>query len=372
MKYNFLAENITDDISQGNYNFFSVGSFFVEDAVRLIKILHIFASFILNLLYIISYIKIKHSKRIHNKNSFSFILIINILIANFIHTFSFLLNWMKFIKNDYWEFNDNSKLYRVGGLLIGNPLNKMETCKIQGFLMIYSSLSQDLLINIFFYIIDRGEIPEKFKFQIILIIFSFFIPLLFSFIYLITNNIGINERYCHIKKFYFKDNAYHFNKSFIALTSVLYSFRGINLIISCVFLYRIIKSVKLDEYNKIYFLRIAIILITQILAISLEIINVIFEQTIGYDYRYIFSDLFLIMNTFDGIIFPLIISFSNSTYSNLFCKKERERSETIITEDEYNNESCESSARIDEKIVDDKKRFSLAQCIDSNNFDNSF
>ena len=362
MKIIFFGDN-KSKIKEGNYDFFSAKSFFAEDAVRLIKFLNILISFILYLLYIISYLKMKCIKKIRKKNSFSFILIINLLTENFLHTFSFLLNWI--IKGD------NS--YHIGGLLIGNPSNNMAMCKIQGFLMIYSALSQDFLINIFFYIINSEKIPKKFGLKMMLIIFSFLIPLIFSFIYFITDNIGINERYCHIKKFYFdnSDNSYHFNNNFVILIVILYLFRGINLVISCIFLYKIIKYIKQDDFNKIYIIRIVIILVTQILSITLEIINTICEQSVGYNSKYIISDIFLCINTLDGIIFPLICSLSNSTYTNLFCMKER--TETMMTEEDFNNyETPDSSAKIDEKVTNEKKRFSLAQCIDSNNFDISF
>jgi hypothetical protein len=45
----------------------------------------------------------------------------------------------------------------------------------------------------------------------------------------------------------------------------------------------------------------------------------------------------------------------------------------MMTEEDFNNyETPDSSAKIDEKVTNEKKRFSLAQCIDSNNFDISF
>ena len=72
-------------------------------------------------------------------------LIINILIVNIIHSSSYLLNWMRYVKNDYYEFsldeNHKNKKYHIGGLLIGNPKNKEWVCLLQGYLMIFSSLS---------------------------------------------------------------------------------------------------------------------------------------------------------------------------------------------------------------------------------------
>ena len=192
MNYYFLGEkntNISEEIRKGDYNFFSGKSFFVADAFRLIKIINIFISFILNLLYILSYIKTKRKKRNNKKNSFSFILIINILIANFLHTFSFIFNWMVNVRDNYYELPVDNNNYHIGGLLIGNPLNSITMCSLQGFLMIYSSLSQDFLINVLFYFINNSEIPSKFKLRLLLLICGYLIPLLFSFIYLVTDNI---------------------------------------------------------------------------------------------------------------------------------------------------------------------------------------
>ena len=82
---------------------------------------------------------------------------------------------MRYVKNDYYEFsldeNHKNKKYHIGGLLIGNPKNKEWVCSLQGYLMIFSSLSQDSLINVFFYFINNSEIPKKLKSRIILIIF---------------------------------------------------------------------------------------------------------------------------------------------------------------------------------------------------------
>ena len=202
------SKNISEQIKDGDYNFFSASAFFVNDVFRLIKFIIIFISFILNLLYIISYIKIKAAKKIkYKKNSFSFLVIINILIVNFIHSSSYLLNWMRYVKNDYYEFsldeNHKNKKYHIGGLLIGNPKNIEWVCSLQGYLMIFSSLSQDSLINVFFYFINNSEIPKKLKSRIILIIFGYAIPFLFSIIYIITKSVGINFRFCYVKKFYF-------------------------------------------------------------------------------------------------------------------------------------------------------------------------
>ena len=52
-------------------------------------------------------------------------------------------------------------LVEVGALLVGNP-NHLSACHAQGFLLISSSISQDFLINIFFYMVSSSkELNEK-------------------------------------------------------------------------------------------------------------------------------------------------------------------------------------------------------------------
>ena len=57
MKIIFFGDHNKDNIKEGKYDFFSTESFFAEDAVRFLKFINILISFILNLLYIISYLK---------------------------------------------------------------------------------------------------------------------------------------------------------------------------------------------------------------------------------------------------------------------------------------------------------------------------
>ena len=114
-------------------------------------------------------------------------------------------------------------------------------------------------------------------------------------------------------------------------------------------------------------------LITQVISISIEIIFFILDQTKKSNDDLTISDIFLCINTLDGIFFPLIFSLSNSTYSNLFFSKTR--NETMTTVTEYDNNRFESldSPQGKVEIDDDEKiRFTLVQFIDTNNFDISF
>ena len=141
-------KGINEQIKTSSYNFFSVKSFFgFDDITRFIKITNIFFSFILYLI-----IMLFSLKRKRKDNSIILFLIINILIINFIHTFAYILNWVTNIDKAY--ILDGK--YKIGGLLIGNPINNYSICQIQGFILLYTSLSQDCSINILFYLINKS------------------------------------------------------------------------------------------------------------------------------------------------------------------------------------------------------------------------
>ena len=83
-------------------------------------------------------------------------IMITVLIVNFIHTFSYFFEWVikEGIDTYTIEVGEIKKFNaKVGALLVGNP-NKMPSCNAQGFLLISSSISQDFLINIFFYMVS--------------------------------------------------------------------------------------------------------------------------------------------------------------------------------------------------------------------------
>ena len=96
---NYTNGTIEYQIHHGNYTFFSLISFFgLDDFVRFIKMSYIFISCILNLIMIISLRKGNLRKNI---NPVAFQLISNILVINFIHSFSFMINWVTNLDNAY-------------------------------------------------------------------------------------------------------------------------------------------------------------------------------------------------------------------------------------------------------------------------------
>lgn len=356
-------QNITDLIKNGSYNFFSADLFFgFGDAIRLVKMIHIFLNFILLLLILISIIK--NRKR---RLSISLKLTANILIINFMHTLSYIINWVTNLDKAYVIDNNN----KIGGLLVGAPLKNFGVCEFQGFMLIFTALSQDILINIFFYIINRPSIPSKQKIIVIYASLGYFLPFLIAFIYFLIGGLGLNDRYCYIKKFKFEfdsnnNPAYYLYDYFRVLIVIVYLIRGINLMISCYLLYNIIKFVKSHNIKKNYILKSSTILIVQMITVSIGIIYRISNIIPGSDNTF-FSNIFLNINTLDGIFFPLSYSLSNGIYTDLFCHNFNNDSIMSIYDD---SDEISNNSILDTK---NEKSFAMVDVKeDNNNFDISY
>ena len=369
----------SDNINKKNYNFYKPIYFFgfgdkdySSDSVRILKLLYILISFILNLLIIISLLKKK-------KKKFSIALILtgNVLIINFIHSFCYSFEWIlkEEGKNLIIDKNGNSganiadTTYEIGGLLIGNP-NNLGVCKFQGFSLIFSALSQDILINIFFYIVNRPKVPNKNLIRIILIVLGYFIPLLISLIYILKDAIGINDKFCYIKKFYKTENSYKYNENYAISITIIYSLRFINLIISSILLYKIIIYVKQNKLKNMYILKLSAILIVQVLTILIGLIYRIFGL-ISESFSRNFARIFLCINTLDAILFPLSYSLSNGIYNHLFCGISTTDNMYLSDDqaDVLSNKSTNSSKSAGNH---EEKTFAMVDVKDDNNFDLSY
>jgi len=314
-----MTRNITDP----NYSLMSAKDFFGgTDYIRIVILIYIFLSFVLNFIdfFVVG-------KTIFRKRSVSFGLIITcaILLVNFIHTFAYCFEWV--IKKGivtYKISNENKEEYQVGGLLTGNP-SHFFSCIAQAFILIASSLSQDCIINIFFYMITTEKGKIKKKYIILLLIASAIFPIFFTSIYYFTDNLGLNDKFCYVSKFRFKiqsnqstnkaEVSYQYNNLFEELVIVIYSVRVINFGFSIYFLIKIIRYIRLLKKNKIYIFKSILIPLIQL-----------FTVLIGVIYRIIticdpkkseeLSWIYLALNTSDGILFPLIFLFQNDIYRN--------------------------------------------------------
>lgn len=373
--------NYTNILLGNNYNFYRAAYFFgfgdnnySSDSVRFVKLLYILISLILNSLIIIS---IKKKK---SKYSIGLLLTGNILFINFIHTFSYSFEWV-LKESDYNRtlyiseignvLNNktlDSDYYEVGGLLVGN-MNKIGACVTQGFLLVFSAICQDILINIFYFVINRPKIPSERKIKLYLIL-GYCIPILISIIYLLCNQFGLNDKFCYVKKFSYENESYKFNKYFPVIVMVIYTLRFFNLIISIYLLFQIYKYVKSNNIQKTYILKSSSILIIQIITIS---IGFIYRLTSAIDDKISrnIAAVFLYLNTLDGILFPLIYSLNNGIYRDLF--GDSSKMQSILDDDEEvnatettNNETSVNATGANEKT------FAMVDVKGNNNFDLSY
>lgn len=390
-----MVDKLTpENIQRANYSFYSSRYFFgfgdenyTFGPVRIVKLLYAIISFILNLLIVISLLKRK-------KKKFSIALILtgNILLMNFIHTFSYTFEWvlkeddvnkdrgLYILKNgtilNRTATNDiKENYYLIGGLLIGNP-NNMGICQFQGFLLVFSALSQDFLINIFFYIINLPKIPSQNIIRVFLLLLGYCTPLIISFIFLLIKGLGINDKFCYIKKFDFTINeknivTYKVKDNFIVLVYSIYIIRFLNLLLSLVLLIKIIRYVKLNKLKNMYILKLSTILIVQVVTIFIGLIYR-FGGSIYEGFSRNFSTIFLCINTIDGILFPLSYSLSNGVYKNLFCGISSKDSLEYISGDEDEMLSCGSTNSLIGHSPTVEKTFAMVDVKDDNNFDLSY
>lgn len=362
----FLDEtgtNYTKEIENGDYSFFSVSTFFgFDDGIRLIKIIYIIISFILNLIIFVILFKRKSKKY-----SIGLQLTGNLLMINFIHTFAYLLNWVTHL-NESYKLKVNLKIYDIGGLLIGNPKNNFWMCQTQGFLIIFSSMSQDIFINIFFYIINKSSIITKRNLTFLSYSLGYILPFLYALIYLFIGGIGLNDRYCFIKKFEFEDTGYSFNLEFRPLIVALYTIRGINFIINIILLIKIIKYVYSHNLNYMYIFKSSILLIIQIITISIGIIYRVSNLSIDAD-NTAFSNLFLCINTIDGILFPLSFCLSNRIFCNLCNPNYLESSLNSLSDDTDDLNLNKSYASMPINSNDNETNLAMVDLNNENNFD---
>ena len=332
----------TTNILTGNYNFDVSKYFFNADIFRLIIIIFIIISFIVNVLYFITSLKTKFKDEILQIN---LILTRNILFINFLHKFSYLYEWVLqnvdnesslYVNKDNGEIGtienkDDKNYFRIGGLLVGN-MYKMEACQAQGFFLVFTSLSQDILILILFYMINKSTRLSKAKTCIFLSV-GYLCSFIISIIYLSVNGLGLNDKYCFIKKFIFDekqlDKPYQMHSYFILMIIIYYLIRLIFIIISSILLYKIVQYIKKNEYGKGYLIRLASFLLLQIFSIAFGIMYRI-GGMINEKFSRDFVDIFLIVNNLDALVFPLFSFFSNNMYLNLCGKKKNDELENVF------------------------------------------
>ena len=361
MLYNFKINpnNNGSRIVDRNYDLFELKYFFgINDMTRLIILIFIFISLILNIIIVTILIK---RKKANKKGVFSLsgILTLNILIVNFLHTTSYIFNWV--IKNDETEFHKpNKRPINVGGLLVGNPSN-FKPCFLQGFLLIFFSMSQDFIINIFFAFVNMDGKEKRFIFILVILIAGYIFPFCITLIYSNLKLIGINEKVCYIAKYSYKiddktgEVQYFPEKNYNYFKAIIFSIRGLNLILTLFFIIRAIRYIQRSEKKD----RKADKLISSLPVISVAFftlsIYLIFRIVFFVDSRLEekYMDIYLLLNSVDAVLLPIVFFINHGIYRYFCCCCP----EINYESDNYDNDTSIKDEIILENIIlkDEKK-----------------
>lgn len=335
-----------DNITNPDYSILTTYNFYVGgDYVRVIILIYILLCFIFNLFILIA---ILISKK---KLSFISKITLSMLFVNFIHTFSYIYEWVIKIEGKTITIGDEEDNTKVGFLLTGNP-NHMGACLTQSFSLISSSISQDFLINIFFYLINNTNTPDKKSIWLLVLILAIIFPIIVTLILLLLGALGINDRFCYVNKYKYNKtlNRYEFYQGFEAGVTIVYSIRSINLIFSFYIFCGIIKYILKKNLKVSYILKISSILIIQLVTITIGVIYRI-SSYFSKKFSVNFSGVYLILNTVDGVLFPLFFILSNGLHKilirgNDLGDNEEEEDVRNIDDDEDNNNNEEMEKNI--------------------------
>ena len=352
-----MFENFSkNSIYNKDYNYFSVKNFFGgrDDPSRLIILIFILLSFVLNviIIYILSFYRKKRDF------SLSGSLTLNILIVNFLHTLSYILNWI--IRNDEInnDIENNNSDIEVGALLKGNP-SDFGFCQAQGFLLIFLSLSQDIIIIIFLAFINiEKRRRKKFLASIILILGGYISPLLITIYFYYFDLIGISEKFCYISKYLFSiDNGtnevlYEKENNYKSLISIIFALRFSSFILAIILVRKAFNYIKIaknpDKKKEILKYSLPVVLVaffTLCMDLIFKIISIIDNKL---EEKYI--EIYVVLSSIDSILLPLAFSIRHNIYIYFCCCFRRNNFE-ISSINESDNEISIKDLEIDEKLL---------------------
>ena len=361
-----------DDINNPDYSIINAYNFFVgDDYVRVIILLYILFCFILNILIIIAILKSK------KKLSFISKVTLSILFVNFIHTFSYIYEWVIKIEGKTKIVGEEEDNTRVGFLLVGNP-NDMAACLTQSFSLIASSISQDFLINIFFYLINKPETPNLLCVWLAVLILAFIVPFIITFILYLIGALGINDRFCYINKYKYNTTKkdYELYNGFEYGVTIVYSIRAINLVFSFYIFFKILKYIMIKKLKIAYIFKMSSILLIQLVTITIGVVYRI-SSYFSKKFSVNFSGIYLILNTVDGVLFPLSFIISSGMHkllgkiiSGKVVEDNEEEAERNTIEDYDNNENDDNDNDINNHNEDLEKNIPM-QDLSNKNYDSN-
>ena len=323
-----------NNVTNPDYSFANAKHFFGgTDPIRIVIIIYIFLSLIFNTInLIVFFITMKRAER---KIPLAIWVMIAVLIVNFIHTFTYFFEWVVKEEVGTTEVEIRGINVKVGGLLTGNP-NHIFACDLQGFLLISSSISQDFLINIFFFMVSTSkEIKEKYI-KIVFIVLGVAFPFIFTLILELTGSLGINDEFCYVKKFEYEiDNDLVIYKSyqyFQPVVIVVYFIRVINLVGTAIFLKKIISYIRSRNESRMYLFKSIFIPIIQLFTIGIGVLYRVINIS-SPEASVNLSAPYLILNTSDGVFFPIGFFLQNNIWEylkKLFSSNKTEEKENLI------------------------------------------
>ena len=344
---------------------FSVENFF-KGYDRRIILCYALISLIINL-YIVISIYFAKNKKI----SIVIKLSASILSANFINIFAYTFEWV--ICNDKSKKYDG---YFKIGLLFGNSkYNK--TCQLQSFLLLSSSMCQDYLMILFFYMVNRGKIIKELYINL-LIFLSIIFPIIISIFCLNLGIFGVNDDFCYLQKYHKSSNniidLYTYNDYIRVFTFIIFFIRLMNFSVTMYFLVNIIKYIKNENKSFRYTFKRLLLFFVQLFKLFIIIIyraiNSIYD--LG-QYRKIYR----ILSTVDGILMPLTYALTNGIFCNLFKSKyddENEEDYIFPKSPEIKYEKTKKRKILNEIDISKNKSNFIGSDVynDMNNFDLSF
>ena len=335
-------------INESANNESNIDNFF-HSFERIMVLFYLLLCFILNIIIIISICLIKNKK-------ISIIMRIasSILGINFIHLFTYSFQWVL----SYKELTND--VFQIELLLVENS-NNFFACNLQSFFLLFTSLSQDYLIILLFFIVYKNEIIKP-SFINVYILGSIIFPIIISIIFLCFRAFGINDDFCFIKKYEQNINTVNYKlfKNYFIYYIIIYFIRGINFSVIVILLIKIILYIK-KEKSLSYIVNKLSMLIIQLFKLF---IILIYRITSIFYLSYPIRILYIVFSTIDGLLIPLSFSFSNDIYS-IFCRKIQSRRNTE-TEKDFFDETKMPNASI---LPNDDIKCSI---FNSNNFDLSF
>ena len=330
------SNSFYNNVTNPDYSFMNTKNFFGgTDPIRIVIIIYIFLCIILNTLNLtVFFVTMKRAKR---EIPIAIWIMISVLIVNFIHTFTYLFEWVIKEDIDTVSIDFDGRKVEVGGLLTGNP-NNMFACYTQGFLLIFSSIVQDFLINIFFYLVSSNkekEISSKLIIGLSLGLGVGF-PFIFTLILALTHALGINDEFCYVNKFDFDisdgEVIYKQYKPFQIVVAVVYLIRVVNLVATIYFLIQIISYIRSRNESKLYLFKSIFIPIIQSFTIIIGVIYRLINMA-SPEISVEMSSVYLILNTSDGVLFPVgfFLQFNIFQYLNklIYGEKVEEKENSI-------------------------------------------